>query len=792
MKKKIGVALFLMLLLVLAGGYQLLYKRAYRVREYKTTHRKAVIDPAYDGTVIPPNIAPLNFVVNESGKRYYVRIHSTTGKPIEIYSRKPKIVIPLGPWKKMLAANRGLPIHFDIYAADDEGQWVRFESLTNTIANEDIDGFLVYRLIKPLYFFWRNMGIYQRNLESYDESPVFLSRTLANACINCHSFYPNSPDRMVLHMRAGPGTAMFLTREGRVEKINTQTEFNSAVAYSAWHPSGKLLAFSFNEVVQVFHATGENRDVFDLASGLVLYWIDSNTVRTSPEIANPDRMETWPVWSPDGRYLYFCSAPFLESYAPAEIGDEYAYLDKVMYDLMRIGYDYRTGTWGELETVISAAETGLSIAQPRISPDGRFVLFCMSRYGTFPIHRPSSDLYLLDLRTGQHRRLDINSDLSESYHSWSSNSRWIVFSSKRRDGLRARPYFSYVDEEGKAYKPFLLPQKDPAFYDTFMKNYNVPELVSEPVRAKSRDLTRAAFDNSRRLDARLDLGDPPTQLSLGIHYFNANEYDKSQEMLEGFILHEENHAPAYDLLGAILALKGDYAAAESMFNTALGIDPGLFSARYRLGILYMQKEEYDTAEAIFKNVLQYTDDSETHNQLGTIYLVKKDYNKAERELEATLRTNPDNVMALYNLGVMYKDRGQYDRAIPRFKAILQRNPVNLLALDNLNSIYLETGDRNEARNMFSRAYQVAPDNPGICLRFGRVLAMDGERLQEAIYFYNQALSLTPGNVQDYIELGELYLSVGDSARAEQVFETALAINPNAKEVKAKLAPLKEK
>ncbi|GAJ02819.1 unnamed protein product, partial [marine sediment metagenome] len=235
---------------------------------------------------------------------------------------------------------------------------------------------------------------------------------------------------------------------------------------------------------------------------------------------------------------------------------------------------------------------------------------------------------LLDLRTGQHRRLDVNSDLSESYHSWSSNSRWIVFSSKRRNGLCALPYFSYVDEEGKGYKPFLLPQKDPAFYDTFIKNYNLPELVSEPVRTKSRDLTRAAWDDSRRIDAKLDLEDPPTRLSLGVHYFNANEYDKSQEMLEGFILHEENYAPAYDLLGAILAQKGDYAAAESRFNTALGIDPGLFSARYRLGTLYMQQEKYDTAEAAFKNVLQYTDDSETHNQLGTIYLVKKDYNKA--------------------------------------------------------------------------------------------------------------------------------------------------------------------
>ena len=120
-------------------------------------------------------------------------------------------------------------------------------------------------------------------------------------------------------------------------------------------------------------------------------------------------------------------------------------------------------------------------------------MFCLCKYGNFPVYQRSSDLYVLDLETRQLRRLDINSDQSESWHSWSSNGRWVVFSSKRRDGLFARPYFSYVDAQGNFHKPFLLPQADPAFYDSFDKTFNLPELVAGPVPAKPRDLAGAVL-----------------------------------------------------------------------------------------------------------------------------------------------------------------------------------------------------------------------------------------------------------------------------------------------------------
>ncbi|MBN1392432.1 MAG: PD40 domain-containing protein, partial [Sedimentisphaerales bacterium] len=170
--------------------------------------------------------------------------------------------------------------------------------------------------------------------------------------------------------------------------------------------------------------------------------------------------------------------------------------EKLRYDLVRISYDLEHDRWGEVETVLSAQDTGLSIAMPRISPDGRWLTFCMCDYGYFPPWQPSSDLYITDLKAVQetgrceYRRLDINSDESEAWHSWSSNSRWIVFSSKREHGVFTRCYISYVDENGRVYKPLVLPQKDPAFYSYCLETFNTPEFVTEPIPATGNRLTR--------------------------------------------------------------------------------------------------------------------------------------------------------------------------------------------------------------------------------------------------------------------------------------------------------------
>ena len=86
---------------------------------------------------------------------------------------------------------------------------------------------------------------------------------------------------------------------------------------------------------------------------------------------------------------------------------------------------------------------------------------------------------------------NVNSDKSDTYHSWSSNSRWFVFASKRDDGLYGKPYFCYVDRQGRAHKPFCLPQKDPSFYDQCLKSFNAPELGRGPVPFSASDVKHA-------------------------------------------------------------------------------------------------------------------------------------------------------------------------------------------------------------------------------------------------------------------------------------------------------------
>jgi Tol biopolymer transport system component len=284
------------------------------------------------------------------------------------------------------------------------------------------------------------------------------------------------------------GGATLLVEDGVVNKIGTN------FGYTSWHPSGRLAVYSINKVRQFFHtARNEVRDVIDLDSALAYYLVDSKTVKTSPMIAQSTRLETYPAWSADGRHLYFCSAPLLWGSQDKLPPEGY---EQLKYSLVRISYDLERDQWGEVETVLSARDTGQSILLPRISPDGRWLLFCMCNYSCFPVYQQSSDLYIMDLKeakeTGryEYHRLDINSDQSESWHSWSSNSRWIVFSSKRDYGVFTRCYISYVDENGRAYKPLVLPQKDPAFYDSCLETFNTPELVTGAISATGERLSR--------------------------------------------------------------------------------------------------------------------------------------------------------------------------------------------------------------------------------------------------------------------------------------------------------------
>jgi hypothetical protein len=455
------------------------------VEQYAEVAREPALSPDYAGTVIPANIAPLNFRILEDGRAYFVTVRCDQGRSIHISSRTGQIRIPLRKWHALLAANRGRDVFFDVYVRGANRQWQRFRPVANTVAPEDIDPTLVFRFLKPAYSWWHDMQICQRDLTTYDTAAVLQGRSFGGGCLNCHSFVGNDPGTMSISLRSATyGSDTLLAHDGTVDRIGAKW------GYTAWHPSGAVAVYSLNKVTQFFHPGGmEVRDVVDLDSALVCYRVASGKATCPAELADKNRLETYPTWSPDGTYLYFCSAPVLWQDRTVVPPENY---NKVKYDLRRISYDVATDRWGQAETVLSAEQTGQSILLPRISPDGRFLVFCLCRYGCFPVYQPSSDLYLMDLSTRQYRKLAVNSEFAESWHSWSSNSRWLAFSSKRQGGRFTRTYFSYIDRTGTAHKPFVLPQQDPACYDSQLETYSVPELVKGPLTVRPSRLARAA------------------------------------------------------------------------------------------------------------------------------------------------------------------------------------------------------------------------------------------------------------------------------------------------------------
>jgi len=450
--------------------------------------RRPVLYPDYGETVIAPNIAPLNFEIKEPGVRFLARIAGEKGGSVEVSSDDGRIVLPALAWKQLIAQNRGASMWVTITVQDKDDAYRRFDAVRIDVAQEDVDRYVVYRLIPPLDHYYLNMGIYQRDLEGFSERPVIENQNFSigrNGCVNCHSFRRNRPDRMSLQIRSTNfGRPMVVIKDGVPQTVDTSASgfSKSPAAYQAWHPDGRHIAYTVNKVMPLEHTIGEHRDAWDEDSDLAVYDTDANQVSTAHDIADPDRRENWPSWSADGRHLYFCSAPQLP----------WTQLQEVKYDLMRISYDAASGTWGKRETVLSAADSGKSSAQPKESPDGRWLLFLLAHHGNFPTYQPICDLYVIDLKSGARQPLTaVNRSWSGSWPGWSSNGRWISFASKREGGVLARIYFSYFDRNGQAHKPFVMPQEDPSFYESCTLTYNLPELIIEPVPLSPSQLGRA-------------------------------------------------------------------------------------------------------------------------------------------------------------------------------------------------------------------------------------------------------------------------------------------------------------
>lgn len=449
------------------------------------------IYPDYIGVTVPENIAPLNFLLRDSCDAI-LAVASFGDYEVKSHKKGNEAIFDLKEWKKLMekAAGKSIDVTVTALLADN---WVKYKAFNINVSSDKIDPYLSYRLIEPDYEIFSRLQIMERNIEDFSERVLCDYNTVGNRCMNCHTHAPGDGDLSFFYVR-GEGGGMILNDHGKLRMPDIKTpDMVSGPVYAQFDPTGRYIVFSTNVIIPAFHSRPDKRlEVFDTKSDIYVYDLKQDKVLRSPLIADSTRLETFPTFSADGTEIYYCVAD--GSIRPSAI-------DSVHYSLCRIGFNPEHGIFAtSADTIVPGIQGKRSVSHPRMSPDGKRLLYTVSDFGTFPIWHRDANLQMIDLENGKIDSLKVvNSQMSDTYHSWSSTGRWFVFASKRDDGLYGKPYFAHVDNNGKVSKPFVLPQKSPSFYDDNLKSFNVPDLGTVPVSFMPSDVA-SVMSHPKRTD----------------------------------------------------------------------------------------------------------------------------------------------------------------------------------------------------------------------------------------------------------------------------------------------------
>ncbi len=445
------------------------------------------IYPDYVDVMVPPNIAPLNFLVDDV-EDVVAEIKSQASR-VTFGGKKNKMQIDEKEWHELLAEAKGKSLSVRVYTKKD-GKWLAYKPFSIDVAEEDIDPYVSYRVLPPTFVGYDELSIRQRNLTNFEETTIYNNRQISHGlegqCINCHSYQNYGTSNMMFHTRMqNPGT--MIVSDGELIFVNLKTDgMISAAAYNSWHPHLPIIAFSTDHTMQSFHTRDITKvEVMESASDLVIYDVKKNRVQVV--LNDSTEWELFPSWSPDGKYLYYCSAHYEYHQGYEDTDELLKNYKQLQYNLYRLSFDADSMAFGEPELIYDARSKNRSAVQPRVSQDGRYVLLAEGPNGLFHIWHTSAEIEILDLQTGE--LLDtkaMNSPLPESYPSFSSNDRWIMFESRRDDGNYTRTYFAYFDKQGKVHKPFMMPAEDPEYFRLLLRSWSRPELMKEPVRITPR------------------------------------------------------------------------------------------------------------------------------------------------------------------------------------------------------------------------------------------------------------------------------------------------------------------
>ena len=557
----------------------------------------------------------------------------------------------------------------------------------------------------------------------------------------------------------------------------------------------------------------------------ILAWYDRDArkLQPLPGADDPRYVHTNAVWSPDGKYLVFARAEAKDP-SPAN-GKMAAYANdpaevQIQYDLYRIPFN--DGKGGKPEAIAGASRNGMSNSFPKISPDGRWMVFVEARNGQ--LMRPDSQLYIVPAAGGQARRMRCNTPLMNSWHSFSPNGRWLVFSSKSRSPY-TQMFLTHIDSEGRDSPSILIDNSTAA-----NRAVNIPEFVNispngiERIAVPAADFYRQ-FDVAAALTKKgeytaairewtkaLAMGtdDARARNNFGVSLAGEGRMEEAIAQYRQALALKPSYPEAHDNLGNALARAGRLEEAIGHYRQALEGDPASADAHNNLGTVLMEQGRLPSAVGQFEAALAIRPDyAAAHNNLAFALAAEDRLDEAVAHYRKAIEIDLAYTDAHNNLGTALARQGKLDEAIVHFRKALELNPGGAQAEANLGRALRAQDKFDEAIPHLERALSAGSETADLHNSLGTTLAEKGHslasttddtvlhnslgmalaekgRLDEAIPHFEKAVALDPANGDAHANLGRAYAAGQRFDQAIPHYEKALERNPGSAELHSQL------
>jgi len=574
-----------------------------------------------------------------------------------------------------------------------------------------------------------------------------LMMTNIPTCINCHSF---ARDGKWLGLDVdGPGNDKGLYGIVPLEKA-TSIQDKNVIRWSSFAqeggmrfgfmsqispngryvitsiepPGGRVRSYQsrFYSATYAFYGFGQ---VFYPTRG-VLGWYDgvTHTLKPLPGADDPAYVQASAFWSPDGKWLVFSRAPAKDPYSAGQKMAAYAndpLETQIKYDLYRIPFN--NGEGGTPERIVGASQNGMSNDFPKVSPDGRWVVFVENGNGL--LMRPDSKLYIVPFQGGKARQMSCNLPRMNSWHSFSPNGRWLVFSSKGRS-LYTQLFLTHIDPEGRDSPAVLIENSTAA-----NRAANIPEFVNVPENGLEK-ISAPATDYYQILSRAKILG-------------QQGHLEESLQLLQTAVESNPKDGMAHFFMALAFRQQGQLAQALEQFRLAVTLDPMNALDNYYYAVALEQAGKLPESIAAYKKLLGIRpDDAVVEKDLGTLLIEAGQNDEAAGVLRSAIQHDPQLAEAYYLLGVLEGKTGQLDGAIVQLQKAVALKPDIYEFQYVLGRVSAARGHFADALPHFEKALELSAGNPQQQLDSLQMLAgvySEVGRFQDAVRNAQQALTL---------------------------------------------------